>query len=411
MTKTIIFKNKIMNLLLFIISIFWAVGLSFPKTWWYIGPGITIGDLLFILIIIPFIFFRKSYFKFFHIALKQQSLYFLFASLFSLWLIISALINLNRFGFYFGNFFIALRQIYYVVITAIIIILVLKNKKNILLNGLLFGAIFSSAILVFYAFDGIFTNPINKFPTVGSNVLGGILALLFPTLLLKLTKTKTIKKSIICFLILFSYLFIVLLTRSKGCWLTIGFVFLIMAPFLFRKYKILSLLIIISITISVLYIPYKRIYQSEIMASRLSVQVRKEYALSGLSLAFQYPIFGIGTKNYRELSSQPSIKTLTKSPDPHNTYIHVAVGSGLIGFLLFLPLFFFPLFQLIKYWKKLEPNYRITYLATLCAIYLYGMFIGEMFTQHLSWVLIAIILGDITKNKLKFQNKILPNQL
>ena len=96
---------------------------------------------------------------------------------------------------------------------------------------------------------------------------------------------------------------------------------------------------------------------------------------SGLAVFKNYPIFGVGNKNYRVETCKSKIDQIKYGYEctthPHQTYVEMLSENGLVGTLIIIGSIFFMMFKILK-----EIFYqRIIYKLAL-------LFIHLLFLRH-----------------------------
>ncbi|MDZ4228312.1 MAG: O-antigen ligase family protein, partial [Candidatus Levybacteria bacterium] len=150
--------------------------------------------------------------------------------------------------------------------------------------------------------------------------------------------------------------------------------------------------ILIGITFLVLVISSRYFNIENINLFRaVSSEARLETAKNAVKIIQDYPIFGIGFNAYRyaqfrygfrnDLAS--SISHADASPD--NSFLFVAATSGLVGFVLFVVLWF----KILNYSMKNNP----LVLSSIVGICINSLFINSLFYPFIMlwlWIIIAV---------------------
>ena len=190
--------------------------------------------------------------------------------------------------------------------------------------------------------------------------LNGFIFLISGYLISK-NKDKKSKNILIFILIALFYLSVVASgERSNAIKATFGIIILfVMLDFVKTRYKILIFTALIGLIVFF-------ISSSNYLKNRYIVQVFSESReanffqeniyiklyKSGLNVFKNYPIFGVGNKNYR-IESCKDKKDIIKydyqcTTHPHQTYIEFLAEHGIVGTLILLSIFFFLIFKNLK---------------------------------------------------------------
>ncbi len=327
--------------------------------------------------------------------LKYRDFYAI-ASFFMLSLILGSLLGLYLFPFELKSLFFVVRQFYY-----LFILIPLVNYTRVklgfpIVNSLVSGLIFS---LVFNwttvdVGGGFFSLP-------GQNSLGYVISVFL--LLIYFELDSNIFKYILLSICLLSLFF----TLSKSAIiLGLVFVLIILYQYSINRFNYRNIVSVILI-LSIIFINYdddllnlgeylSSVINTEISASEGSDSNSQRIALilNGLYSGLLYPI-GIGAGHYVEAVNAASFRfpVLWIQPDPHNSYVHVAYASGVIGLLFYFFILFKGFFLVDKNWKV-----KVIYLFFLFN----GLFHGEFLTQNLFYIILAYYLSRNTLNS--FEN-------
>ena len=171
--------------------------------------------------------------------------------------------------------------------------------------------------------------------------------------------------NIIFFLLILSFFFSVVITgeRSNSIKAAICLIMFIgFLDFIKFKYKIIVLIIltcsIILVILNSNYLKNRYLGQlySEVFVDRKSTFFEDNIYIklykSGFNIFKNYPIFGVGNKNYRVESCKDK-KDIIKydyqcTTHPHQVYIEFLAEHGIVGTLILLSIFFFLIFKNLK---------------------------------------------------------------
>ena len=351
--------NKVENFYIFLISI---IPLSI-----IIGPSISLINILFLGIIFLIYFPYKKFNNFY----KNQSFLILICIYF--YLIFNSLIAvdfeksmLRNFGFLrFVLFFLCLNLYVYkykniesvlAIWTIIIFIVTLDSYIEVIFgkNLLGYGETYKERLVSFFKDE----------PIVGG-YLNGFLFIIIGYLSHRLFK-QDLKLKIIFFLSIILLLTCILLTgeRSNGIKAIIGILlfFLLNQKIGFRN-KIISILSVMFFSLIVIFnSDYLKIrYGDQLFSQIIDKDKREKYFegnlylklyQSGYAVFKDYPIFGVGNKNYRVVTSNNITENVNEnyfvSTHPHQFYFEILSEHGLLGSLIFLSLLFFLVFKYLN---------------------------------------------------------------
>tara|TARA_B100000212_G_scaffold280492_1_gene220333 strand:+ start:2811 stop:4043 length:1233 start_codon:yes stop_codon:yes gene_type:complete len=226
-------------------------------------------------------------------------------------------------------------------------------------------------------------------------------------LLIRKTKINLVNFIFVCLIV-----FITFLSWSKSAWLIILLLTFLLLYHSFRNRKNIYFILSLIIIINAIYL----FFESQILniiiteyTSSLGSESNEE-RLSMMSNAFkiflQYP-FGVGNNTYplmNEILGFKSFQYGGRPPDPHNTYLQVLVGSGILGFLSYI----FSIFYLIRKAFALSSNNNKSYILVpflaFLACFIQAFFSGITFTQPISWVIVSWLLAEFYKIHIKKVN-------
>ncbi len=176
---------------------------------------------------------------------------------------------------------------------------------------------------------------------------------------------STNKYSFVFLFLILIYSLSIFTEAGRAGQLTFNFFFFLFAIFYFKK-KIKYSLLIISFLICINLLSYSKspIFKHRVDSLTHVVindgekknQTAKEkdirylFTKHGLELIYKEPFFGYGTGSFSDVFKQYTQTSydLEKHKTPHNNYLYVLFELGLIGFLVFLSIFFFQIQDLYK---------------------------------------------------------------
>ena len=397
-----------------------------------VGPSVSLLNILFIIFLYFFIFFKNKHYELIYKDNTIRLLFFIY-----IYLIINSLISidyeigLNRnLGFIRLIFlFIAINYFFFI------------SKKNFKIFNVwtIFFIIF--VIDVYFErfsganFFGWGADEINNVkqphgirvmsffkdePIAGAYLNG--LFLLISGYFLTFFKSKN-KIYFFLFLILCFFLFSILLTgeRSNSIRAIFGVIlFLSFLDFIKLRYKIFTFLILIGAILLI-------IFNSDYLKHRYYGQLYKEAFLkedtkffkentyinlykSGFNVFKNYPLFGVGNKNYRvETCNEKNLKfNYYCITHPHQIYLEFLSEHGLIGTTILLSIFFILIFKNLKI-MILSQNYiQIGAFLYLLSTFLPLIPSGSFFTDFnitLFFINFSLMYGVCKETNIFYQKK------
>ena len=397
-----------------------------------VGPSVSLLNILFIIFLYFFIFFKNKHYEVIYKDNTIRLLFFIY-----IYLIINSLISidyeigLNRnLGFIRLIFlFIAINYFFFI------------SQKNFKIFNVwtIFFIIF--VIDVYFErfsganFFGWGADEINNVkhphgirvmsffkdePRAGAYLNG--LFLLISGYFLTFFKSKN-KIYFFLFLILCFFLFSILLTgeRSNSIRAIFGVIlFLSFLDFIKLRYKIFTFLILIGAILLI-------IFNSDYLKHRYYGQLYKEAFLkedtkffkentyinlykSGFNVFKNYPLFGVGNKNYRvETCNEKNLKfNYYCITHPHQIYLEFLSEHGLIGTTILLSIFFILIFKNLKI-MILSQNYiQIGAFLYLLSTFLPLIPSGSFFTDFnitLFFINFSLMYGVCKETNIFYQKK------
>ena len=216
-------------------------------------------------------------------------------------------------------------------------------------------------------------------PVVGAYI-SGFIFLIFGYLLTKFSDRKFIP-----LLFLLIAFFAILLTGERSNTIKIFFgiiIFFILSDFINLKKKITSFIIVVSIIIlsvnNIDFLKNRYVGLVKIFDTKEKIKFQFDNNLyfklykSGYNIFKEFPLFGVGNKNYRIKSCNYAFdkKKLDAnkyvcSTHPHQVYFEFLSEHGLIGSLIILGILFFMMFKILR-----EILISKNHIQTGCFIYI-----------------------------------------
>ena len=344
-----------------------------------IGPAVSLVNIVFIGFVYLFFFFKQSHFKY----LSKNIIIKIFLILY-LYLILNTLISLSfetsvlrNLGFFrFILLFLAINYLFYIDIkntkvfyfwTIFFLVFIFDVYFEKITGGNIFGWGVGNMDGIPQAGSGIGVdgNRIVSFfkdePIAGAFINGFIFMVIGYLLMISKNKNFHFVITILFFIL---GLVAVLITgeRANTIKVFVGFfIFLFFLDFLKLKIKLfflllMSVLIILIISSSdYLKLRYKgQFYDSlsskESRDKTIENNIYINLYKSGFEVFKNYPILGVGTKNYRIETCKKNEKNSNYVciTHPHQIYIELLAEHGILGFILILSILFFLIFRILK---------------------------------------------------------------
>jgi O-antigen ligase len=199
------------------------------------------------------------------------------------------------------------------------------------------------------------------------------------------------------------------LTLSRGAIFLWGlYLIVIFGTFIVQKYKnkILNPKFFLKFAIAIVAILVLYLnFQSSLLLQRFSLTriseeslvQRKELIDQSLTMVVRNPVFGVGINNFfNNLTlSGSQLKALQIQP-VHNVFLLVLSQTGIIGFSLFLYIFYKILARLIS--KRSKREYQYLLMIVFSVIFL-GFFDHYFLTIQQGQILFSIVLGTVLSYK------------
>lgn len=273
---------------------------------------------------------------------------------------------------------------------------------------------------------------------VGSFLLGFVF-LVFGYLLKNFSKASKIKKLFIVILPIFFFIAL-LFTGERSNFLKFLVAFFIFFIFM-NQFKLKIKIILITICLSIMFVSVnsseyiKMRYADQFFSLLIKKESRDKFIenniyfrlyKSGLNVFQNYPIFGVGNKNYRVETCLPennpiavtnenntSIKNYICEMHPHQIYVEFLAEHGIVGTVILLSVIFFLIF---RHFKSIVASNN--YIQLGCMVYLISVFVpilpnGSLFNDYnatLFWLNMSLMYAvnpntNIFKKTFKKPNK------
>lgn len=266
--------------------------------------------------------------------------------------------------------------------------------------------LFLSYIYLF-VFKETYISVNTDFPTEeNKNLLGFLLSIITPiavSFIVNVVKNRTFLVKGNWLVITASFITIVglVLTASRGAWVSVTISYLLVLTFNKRNRKVMFLLLLI-VGLSLIFLSTD--FQKERFLSIFlednkyygsnSTDVRMDLNLFSLELFTRSPVIGLGTGSYEYFSN---LNGYGKKPS-HNEYLRVLVENGLVGFILFICVIANFCKKAFIISKATKEWYGQGISWSIFATTVYLLFINA-FDNYLLWIFYGFILFYYTHFK------------
>lgn len=283
----------------------------------------------------------------------------------------------------------------YLALTALSAAITRRSKFD-LVTPILAGTAFASI----WNFWDFFSGHATTNSLAGQNPLGYCLSATLPLVADKLFSTRRSTQ------LLWGFVFLLLigatiLTWSKAAWINVAIVMMALAIIQIVKNKRYVATLTLIATLITLYASLHEsiswILETEISASEgsSSNEMRIAQILNGVRIFSEHP-WGIGNATYPAVAENMGLKFPQGTPpDPHNSYIQVLTGFGLIGLISYMLALAYIPYITVNSTRIKSSEFRWLAILIAFSLYFQGLFIGELLTQPLSWILFGYIFGKL----------------
>ena len=230
---------------------------------------------------------------------------------------------------------------------------------------------------------------------LNANTIGYYFSLMVP-LSIFLLMSKTISKSIMLVVLAVLY-FSILMTLSKSAVLISALV-LVISFFRNRRATSISLIAIGS----VLYL-YKDLFTKRWDASQGSNSLRVHLIESGITMASENPLIGVGPKGYYHYFNHLNVT------DSHNTYVNIIAELGFIALILFTFMYIYLMVNLFRKKPFMKDTLFVLFFTSILAILMNGFVTGLVYSDKIPWILIGLLMACVNSSRINKQKK--PNSV
>jgi len=253
-------------------------------------------------------------------------------------------------------------------------------------------------------------------PFSSPNTLAGLIAVMIPVVMfgiIKYRKKYFYQVLLATFLALISII-IMICTGSRNAYGVFGISFFVLLWFVYRYHDLISLRVmgIIAVLSVIVVASISPVILTQRLDRNLQQDGRVYLMQSGLRLAMEHPIVGIGVGNwgkiYKERFEKDNPNHEKNIQSPHNIYLHVFNETGIIGLSGFLLLI---IYQMKVLYSSISQSYRINKKAfpytvgfglSIVSVYLFGLLDYDFFSRHmmqLHWLMWGLCLCATYKKK------------
>lgn len=235
-------------------------------------------------------------------------------------------------------------------------------------------------------------------PFSSPNTLAGLLIVLLPAVLFGLVRYRKSLSRYALFSVIFlcaAGVIVLICTGSRNGYGVFGVSFLLLLYFIYRHrdravVKFMGGMVLGSCLVAACFAPG---LISQRMGRNIQQDARTYLIQSGLQMAWESPVIGIGVGNwgkvYKERFEAGNPFHEKNIQSPHNIYLHIMDESGIIGLSGFFLLVFY---QLRTCYKGLRNIYRCDKVAfpwlagmgiTILSVFLFGFLDYDFFSRHM----------------------------
>ena len=244
------------------------------------------------------------------------------------------------------------------------------------------------------------------------NITAAIYLVQLPFLIYLVLKLKNNFIKLVLFILSIVVIYILFLLASRTSYviiaglLTLNLIFFMLfqrkSKSFFKSYSgYLTLIIILGYISASLFLgtqntanPINRV--QSIFVEEESSSTRIRYYTFAVKDFIANPIIGYGLGNFKIISierDKENIRSYTIPYVMHNDFLEVAVELGIIGFTLFLLIFIYPIYFLIKRTKIKNLKTEHLVLLSIIFVYVVDSNLNFPFTRSASLLYLALVLG------------------
>ena len=382
---------------------FWGAGTNLLDPRWYPIHGISWGDLLFGAWFAAALAFRASA-RPLAAAFRLIQGHLIIVAALGVWLAMSIGVNGLRFGASWSDLLVPLRLFYFCAMMVFCVAYVRRFGLSPLLLAFLAGI---TVLLIGRLIDAPSSGPriiydlhMLKDPNVIGNLLG--IGVLCNSLLLLQGWTK------LPLVLTMVFAVCSVQTFSKGTWLMVALgvaanllVVLMRQRLTVRAAQRVGVAIGVVLAVFAVLLVRNARALSEMVAIKMHTTVefsgpdRYRFALAGLYATIDYPVFGLGLRNYGQVERLYPGLLREPSENAHNLFVQIAAVGGIPSFVLFLMAFLSPFPVLWRVVRRRNPGLRgLMFLAlTFLTLVVSGSVQLQILAQPFFWFFCGIVYG------------------
>ena len=404
-------KSDPINLLIFVIAIFWGIGTQFFEVAWispylYVIHSISDGDVIFIFTLILSSTNNAWRIRFQETLYQMRYFVGYLVTLVAI-LLTSEVVNM----FVYGNqdllaLMVSLKYIYFLLVAVFVSSHVKRYGLLSILLPFILGLLAIVIEQVYWAStssEAVILRGGDLTVLRDPNVIGAVLGygIIFCSLAL-LQGGKNIYWLLVAF-----FCYASIYTFSKGSWIMIflglaaclAAVRLRMKSIEHSNNKILVGMLVVTLALS--YFIYKNFdmledafsFKMESTEEIGSVNERYNLALVGLYGMLEHPLLGVGYRNFDVIGNQYPELVPQNSGNSNNALLQVGVAGGLLPFALIIWIFLYP-FKLLFHILPLQTLAGKIYFGAVFAVMsIFAAVQLQLITQPVFWVFIGLISG------------------
>jgi hypothetical protein len=244
---------------------------------------------------------------------------------------------------------------------------------------------------------------------IDANELATLLVFVVPIAIERLLNSQAILAKCVAGLTVMTCLIGLLLTGSRGGWLTLSVIGLVTVAL--RPRRIQFLLIPLTVFVIIMIVPQEYLGRALSIGSLLGLTEEAPdqsfyWRMNALKIAsalfLDNPVLGVGTNNYgwhfQEYSKVLGLPDLGQGLAAHNAYAEVATEQGIVGLIAFLGLLGVAGTSLVRVQRSLQAAGRVkdADLVFAFGIGCLGYLVGVLFLSFLGrffWMMLTIVLA------------------
>lgn len=408
----------------FVCAIFWGVGTQFDSnpwlaSFWFVGDGVTIGDVLFA-VTLMLLLFDNAWRHSFQAALYRMKYFALVLFLFTTILLTSVTVNTPIYGGEFRDAMACLKLMYFLLVAIFVHTYVRRYGLLSVLFPFLLGLLLIETEQLHYAFTSPNAVKIIIFPILrDQNVTGATFGygILFCSLAILHGGRG------IYFLAASSFAIASVFTFSKGTWLMVllGGLACLAALNISDKHTapsrrtiVLLAFVTASVVLCLAFYNYEMLkalflFKMDSTLTTGTASDRFYFALAGLYAMIDHPLLGLGFRNYHVVSNLYPGLMPEESTNAHNAFFQTAAVGGVGAFVLLIWLFIYP-FKHLSRVIPLKTWAGKTYLgAAFLIMLIFGCVQLQLVAQPVYWVFIGLISGWLSISNMQRRSLLCSN--